>query len=258
MVVPTVIANCLQPIPVSSLASGTAAVRLDYLYCPGGWPWRLAYFVEEQMNRLKLFATCFGFLCSLMMLVGESQYELTMDATSQPSSPARGRGPFPGSALPGHSAGFPIRFDLIVPTGKLEANGTAVIDFVITNIGAEPIKLPSSADYKISHTHILTLYLTSDAIGDGLLGNGERMIAIIPTCAELYGQSGDPQTFHLLAPGKAIRVHASTRFRLKPGTHSLTAHAELLRLSGGRSELLGTAESISMQRVFSPATATAR
>jgi hypothetical protein len=49
------------------------------------------------MNRLNLFVTCFGLFCSVMILAGESRYELTIDATSQPSPPPRGRGPFPGS-----------------------------------------------------------------------------------------------------------------------------------------------------------------
>lgn len=207
---------------------------------------------------LKLFVTCFAIFCSIMIVVGESQYELTIDATSQPGPPVRGRGPFPGSALPGHSVGFPVRLDLLVPTGKLEPNGTTLIDFVITNIGTEPIKLPFSVDQNISHTHILTLYFSSDAIVDGHFNNGERAGAITPTCAELYGQSGDPRTFYVLAPSKAIRVHASTRFVLKPGIHALTAHAELVRLSEGRSEVLGTAESIAAEKMFSATAPDAR
>jgi hypothetical protein len=204
------------------------------------------------MNRLKLFVMCFGLFSSVMILAGESRYELTIDATSQPSPPPRGRGPFPGFALPGHSVGFPVRLDLVVATGKLEPNGTALIDFTITNIGAEQIRLPFSVDRNISHTEILTLYLTSDAIVEGHFSNGERMFAIQPTSAELYGQNGNPQTFYSLAPSKAIRVHASTRFELKPGAHSLTAHAELLKLSHGGSEPLGTAESITVEKEFSP------
>ena len=142
----------------------------------------------------------------------------------------------------------------MIATGKLKPNGTALIDFVITNIGDEPIQLPFSVDQNISSpTHVLTLYLTSDAIENGYFSNGERMAYIQPTSAELYSQSGDPETFYLLAPGKAIRVHASTRFGLKPGTHSLTAHAELLRLSEGRSKLMGTAESITVDKTFSGA-----
>lgn len=210
------------------------------------------------MNRLKLFVTCFGLFCSVMILAGESRYELTIDATRQPSPPSRGRGPFPGSALPGHALGFPVRLDLVVASGKLESNGTALIDFIVTNIGAEPIRLPFSVDQNISHTHILTLYLTSDAIDDERFSNGGRMLAIQPTSAELYGQSGDPETFYLLAPSKAIRVHASTRFELKPGTHTFTAHAELLSLSEGRSEALGTAESVTVEKKFSAAGPTAR
>jgi hypothetical protein len=30
-----------------------------------------------------------------------------------PAPPSRGAGPLPGSALPGHSAGFPVRLDLV-------------------------------------------------------------------------------------------------------------------------------------------------
>jgi hypothetical protein len=146
------------------------------------------------MNRLKLLMTCFGLFCSVMILPGESRYELTMDATSQTSPPPRGRGPFPGSVVPGHSVGFPVRLDLMSATGKLEPNGTTLIDFVITNIGAEPIKLPFSVDQNISHTHILTLYLTSDAIEGGRFSNGEEMFPAQSTSAELYGQSGDPET----------------------------------------------------------------
>ena len=202
------------------------------------------------MNRLMLFVTCFGLFCSAMILAGESQYQLTIDAVGQPSPAARGRGPFPGSA-PGHSVGFPVRLDLLVPTGKLEPDGTTLIDFVITNIGADPIRLPSSVDQNISHTHVLTLYLSSDAIVPGYFSNGERMFASTPTSAELYGQSDDPQTFYVLAPSKAIRVHASTRFELKPGTHSLAAHAELLTLFGERSGVLGTADSILVDKMFS-------
>jgi len=162
------------------------------------------------------------------MLHGDSQYDLTIDATNQ-EGPPRGRGPIPGSATPGHSASFPLRLDLIA-TGKLEPNGESLIDFIITNIGAEPIKLPFSPDGNISSLRtVLTLYLTSDAIGYGYLVSGEPILPFQPISAELYGQSGNPKSFYSLAPGKTIRVHTSTRFRVKPGTHSVTAHAELSR-----------------------------
>jgi hypothetical protein len=128
----------------------------------------------------------------------------------------------------------------MVGTGKLEGDGTKSIDFVITNIGDEPITLPVSVDQNMPSTHVLTLYLT---MGGSFPENAN-------TSAEVYGESGNSQTFCLLFPGKAMRVHASTRFRLRPGTHSLTAHAELLKLAGGGSELLGTAESTSNQKVY--------
>lgn len=114
-------------------------------------------------------------------------------------------GPFPGSGLPGNSAGFPVRLDLVVGTGKLERDGTNLIDFVFTNIGDEPIKLPVSVDQNIPHpTHVLTLYITM----------GGRFAVSSITGAEAYGESGNSQTFCLLARGNAMRVHASTRFRI--------------------------------------------
>jgi hypothetical protein len=157
----------------------------------------------------------------------------------------------------GHSVGFPVRLDLSVPTGKLGPNGTTLIDFIITNIGAEPIKIPSSVDQNITHTHTLTLYLTLDGIGSGHFNQGETF-SFQPTSAELYGQSSDLKTFYLLAPSKAIQVHASTRFALNPGTHSLTAHPEFVKLSEGSSEMSGTAESGSLEKVFSATGAAGR
>ena len=152
-------------------------------------------------------------------------------------------GPTPGSDLPGHSAGFPVRLDLALGTGNLEADGTKLIDFVITNTGGKPIKLPVSIDGKIPQTQVLTLYLTVA---------GGSFPADHLTSAELYGGSEDSQTVCLLAPGKAMRVHASTQFRLTPGSHSFTAHAELVKLVGGAPQLLGTADSVSFHKVFTP------
>jgi hypothetical protein len=193
------------------------------------------------MNRWKVIVTCLGLHCAITTLSGESHCRSTIDATRQPVPPSVGVGPSPGSNLPGHSAGFPVRLDLVVGTGKLEGDGTKLIDFVISNIGDEPIKLPVSVDQNMPHTHVLTLYLT-------VVGGSLPVDHI--TSAEIYGENGNSQTFCLLAPGKAMRVHASTRFRLTPGTHSFTAHAELLKLVGGGAELLGTAESMNVQKVF--------
>jgi hypothetical protein len=193
---------------------------------------------------------------------GEPQYALMIDTTNKSGSPVRGRGPFPASALPGHSAGFPLRLDVVAP-GKLEANGTTPIDFIVTNIGAEPIKLPISFDgNNSSPRNILTLYLTSDAIEYGHFQSGEPVLAWQPTSVELYARSGDPKSFYSLSPGKAIRVHAYMGFAVKPGTHSLTGHAELLKelvsSSGATDEVLGTAEAIPVEKTFSALKSDAR
>jgi hypothetical protein len=214
------------------------------------------------MNRWKVLMTCGVVSYSVLMVAGKSQHELIIDTTNQPSPPMTGRGPFPGSPLPGHSPGFPVRLD-VVASGKLEANGTTLIDFIITNIGTEAIKLPFSVDGNTSLPRdILTLYLTSDAIEYGQLQSGESMLPFQPTSAELYAQRGDPKTFYLLAPSKALRVHASTRFRVKPGTHSFTGHAqfstEVVSSAGLTGEVLGTVEAIPVEKMFSAVNLDAR
>jgi hypothetical protein len=195
------------------------------------------------MNSWKVIVVCLGLYCAIANLYGESHCQSAIDATRQPISAPRGLGPAPRSDLPGHSAGFPVRLDLVLGTGLLEADGTKLIDFVITNIGGKPIKLPVSIDWNVQKTHVFTLYLT--------VPGGSFPVDHL-TSAELFGGGGSSQTFCLLAPGKAMRVHASTRFRLTPGTHSFTAHAELVKLVGGTAELLGTADSISVHKLFTP------
>jgi hypothetical protein len=195
------------------------------------------------MNRWKVILACLSLYCASATLSGESHCPSAIDAIHQPVSATRGLGPTPGSDLPGHSADFPIRLDLALGSGKLEADGTKLIDFVITNIGEKTIKLPVSIDWNVAQTHVLTLYLT--------VVRGSFPVDHL-TSAELYGGSENSQTFCLLGPGKAMRVHASTQFRLTPGRHSFTAHAELVKLVGGASKLLGTADSISIHKVFTP------
>ena len=131
-----------------------------------------------------------------------------------------------------------------------------MIDFIITNIGTEPIKLPCSVDGNVSSPRsILILYLTSDAIEYGHFQSGEPIGPWQPTSAALYARSGDPKSFYSLSPGKAIRVHAHIGFAVKPGTHSLTGHAELLTelvsSSGVTGEVQGTAEAIPIEKTFS-------
>jgi hypothetical protein len=208
---------------------------------PGTAVQPLAVHVEKTMNRWKATVTCLSLYCVLARLSGQSHCQCTVDATRQPVSATRGMGPTPGSDLPGHSARFPVRLDLLLGTGKLEADGTQLIDFVLTNIGGKPIKLPASIDWNMPKTHVLTLYLT--------VGRESFPVDHL-TSAELFGGSGNSQTFCLLAPGKTMRVHASTRFRLTPGIHLFTAHAELVKSVGGASDFPETADSISVHKVF--------
>ena len=199
------------------------------------------------MRRLKLLLPLAVLLSPSLILVGLAQNQITIDASTQPSGPLRGRGPFPGSTSPGHSAHLPVRLEMRIPNGPLQPDGTALVDFVITNIGTETISVPSSPKDNGAWSDILTLWFTSDAIKDGYFkdcASGQLVkVEIVPTSAELYGQRNDPHSFILIAPNQSVKVLASSRAELQPGTHTATAHAELVRDYAISSELVDTADS---------------
>ena len=70
------------------------------------------------------------------------------------------------------------------------------------------------------------------------------------TSAELYAESHNLPTFCRLAPGKTLRVHASTRFRPTEGYHAFTAHAEFIEVIGGTPRSLGFADSKIIHTAF--------
>ena len=212
------------------------------------------------MDRLKRLVPLVVLLSTGVILVALAQDQLTIDASKQPSPPARGRGPSPGSITPGHSASLPIRLELRIPGGPPEPDGTTFVDFVITNIGDKTIALPSSIKENDGpSSNVLTLWFTSDAVKDAYFkdtASGRPVkIEIVPTSAELYGRNNDPHSFLLVAPNQSVKVHASTRVQLQPGTHTATAHAELLHLvvrnSSISSELVGTADSETVRTTLS-------
>jgi hypothetical protein len=127
------------------------------------------------------------------------------------------------------------------------------MDFVITNIGHEPIRLPSSIHQPVGD--VLTLFFTADADAIGVLVFGEKpnvasngLLGTYRTSVELYGRSDDPQSYYLLAPHQNILVHASSRVQLLPGMHEFVAHAELSRIPGGNSRLPGIVDSSTVRR----------
>jgi hypothetical protein len=212
------------------------------------------------MHRLKLLSSVAMLLSPGLILVGPPQNLLEIDASKQPAPPARGRGSFPGSNNPGHSASLPIRLELQMSNGQLRPDGTVLADFVITNIGTETITVPSSLDGNGPSSDILTLWLTSDAVNDAYAKDTSTgrafKIEIVPTSAELYGRRNDPHSFLLVAPNQSVKVHTSSRVQLQPGKHTATAHAELLHIvrdSSGSSELAGTADSEAVTITLSPA-----
>src|SRR2546429_318827 len=122
---------------------------------------------EDTLDRLKLLVPLVVLLSPGLILVGLAQDQLTIDASKQPSPPARGRGPFPSSVSPGNSTHLPIRLELRIPSGPLQPDGTTLVDFVITNIGDDVILLPSSIKESDGPSaYLLTLWFTSDAVKD--------------------------------------------------------------------------------------------
>jgi hypothetical protein len=196
---------------------------------------------------------------------GSAQGQVSIDALNQPSAPMRGRGPFPGSDKPGHSAGLPVRVELQIPTGELRPDGTTLVDFLITNVGTKPIMLPASVrqnasfDQGMERTDVLTLWVSSDAIKDMYLIDQTTSrpvkLEMVGTSAVLYGNSSDLRTFHVLALDETIRVHASSGAPFHPGLASLTGHAELLRVAQGRSDLVGTSDGENVMKALLPVTA---
>jgi hypothetical protein len=216
----------------------------------------------EPMNRFKLSLAILTLLCSGAFLIGSAQDQQTIDSAAQQQRPPRASGPFPGSPTPGHSAALPIRLELLMPTRELRSDETTLVDFIITNIGNEPIKLPSSVLlFDSEPKEALTLWLTSDGIKNQYLrgvGSGPLIkFEIVETSAELDGRSDEPKSFLALAPNKSIRVHASTP-QLKAGTYSFTAHAELGLMSNGTNKGIGTADSEPVTTTLSTISPTSR
>jgi hypothetical protein len=196
------------------------------------------------------FGLSLGFVIAVQDLL--SQDLLIIDASTQLSAPARGRGPFPGSNSPGHCINLPVRLALSFPSTELHPDQTLLVDFVITNVGTEAVRLPSSVNPNLEpRTSLLTLWITSDAIRDeyGIDSTSGRLfkLGLVRTSAVLYGSSDDPRTFMVLEPNKSVRVHADSGVRLHSGSHAFTAHAELLHIiarnSSISSELAGSADS---------------
>ena len=171
---------------------------------------------------------------------GQSSCPSVLDTTKQPIPPAMGMGPTPGSQRAGHSAGFPVRLSAMVKP-ILQSGGTAQVEFKITNVGRVSIRLPVSVDGKEHDPSLLTLYLS--------VPGGQFPVDHF-TSAELYAESHNLPTFCRLAPGKTLRVHASTRFRPTAGYHAFTAHAEFIEVIGGAPRSLGFADSKIIHTVF--------
>ena len=131
------------------------------------------------------------------------------------------------------------------PTGELRTDGTTIIDFIITNIGTDPIKLPSSVALFDAPFEALTLWVTSAGIQDQYVKDaGSFKIEIVGISAELDGRSNDSKSFTLLAPTKSFRVRASSP-QLKTGTNSFPAHAVLSQITD-TNKLVGTADSVAI------------
>lgn len=193
------------------------------------------------MLRFNVIVALIALLSASEFAVGSEELAITIDATKQTMRPPRGRGPFPGSPTPGHSDGFPIGLEIEFPTVKVASQGSVLVDFVLRNVGTQPIKLPCSAalipNPNVEGISILILWITSDAIIDQYATDVRTgrpfKISGVGISAELDGDASDPMTFCILEPSQFLKVHAETGVALKMGTHSFTAHAELVSYSTG-------------------------
>jgi hypothetical protein len=215
------------------------------------------------MYKVKIFVVIATLLCVAGGLAGSAQNELNelvIDASKQQPRPSRGRGPFPGSPSPGHTAGLPIRLQLLMPTHELRPDGTTAVDFVVTNISTEPIILPSSTVLFNAPMESLVLWVTSDGIKDYFFGDGKTgplvKIEAVGISAELDGHSDNPKSFYSLGPNKSIFVHASLP-ELIPGIHTFTAHAELGHITN-TNDVIGTADSEAVTATVSAPKPTSR
>ena len=206
------------------------------------------------MKPLILVSALLALFCPGLTIGAAAGTSISIDATKQPSPPPRGRGPFPGSDTSGHSPFLPLRAQLKIPGGKLQADRSVLVDFILTNIGTAPLTLPCSVDWNIvkfgAKTEILTLWVSSDAIQPGHFPDGTQIVSV-PTSAELYGRADLPQSLCRIGSGKAVRVHASSRAGMLAGQHSFTAHAELLLTDGSKSQRVGTADSAAVSATLS-------
>lgn len=201
-------------------------------------------------DKTRAMLAVLSFICSGSGLFVSAGVQVTVDATKQISGPPRGRGPFRGSYSAGHSAGLPIRLELLIPSGELSREGTVLVDFLITNIGSDPIRLPSSIRQpsRMDRPYsLLSLWLTGDAVVrlyavDKQTGRLFEIKSVM-TSAELYDDSDNPGSSALLRPGASMLVHAASQVQLSPGSHSMRAHAELLQFPGGSAALGETADS---------------
>lgn len=195
-----------------------------------------------------------------------SEIAPTVDVTSQPVGPARAHGPFPDSNCADHSpCPLPIKLELLVPTGQPSPEGTMLVNFliIITNISPARMRLLFSirqptANIKQQPFSMMTLWLTSDAIRPQYVVDQRTSrlfrFEAVATSAELYGLDDDPQSFVVLSPNGTMLIHASSRVQLNPGRHSITAHAELLSISQGTSQLVGAADAETVAKTLSKAT----
>jgi hypothetical protein len=217
---------------------------------------------EKQVNRARSIVAVLA-LCCWSQPAGAQKQGLTIDATKELAAPARGRGPFPRSIIPEYVPSLPLKVELSIPDGKIDADGNVLIDFVITNVGRDAIQLPSSVHQPPSMlgsgiTDVLTLFSTADDDAIGVFELGKKpnvasngLMGSYGTSAELYGRSDDPQSYYVLAPHSRILVHTSSRMPLRPGLHRFVAHAELARVSGGASstsQLSGIVDSVAVKK----------
>ena len=187
--------------------------------------------MDHVVLRRAILVFAFGVLAAVDASAQNPHVRLQIDAMSEPNPASKGAFPSLADApkLP-----IQLRVAFLLPADG--PRGIVLADFTITNTGRRPILLPTSSNGRGTSSRMLRLTLTSeDAITDSLM---------VPWCADLYQNVGDPKSSVTLAPGASIIVHTRCRFPAPSHQASFSAHAELIALKDGTSFLIGAASSI--------------
>jgi hypothetical protein len=173
--------------------------------------------------KIAVFSMMTSFL-AVLLLAAAMQGQLTIDARQ----PAQARAQHI-SATRGSSVGRKIALQVsAVASGGWDEEGKVEVDFVLTNIGKEPLGVPVSTHPAGSETAELKPGYTEECLSLHILPR-KRPAGILAGGATLYGTTGDAASMVTLSEGESIRVLTRVALPQKaaPADETLVAIASL-------------------------------